>query len=256
MKSKNKSVKGKKIIIANWKMNLSIKQALDFIKKLKSFNNKAIIAAPYTFLPELAKKTSKIKFELAAQDVSQFEQGAYTGEVSAKMLKEVRCAYCVVGHSERRIYFKETDQIINQKIKRLLEQNIKPILCIGETDQERKENLTKKVLRNQLKSGLKDIININKILIAYEPVWAISTFQKGNQKQSAEINDINEAHLYIKTVLTDLYGNKADKIKVLYGGTVKPQNSQEILSLNQVDGALVGSASLKISSFNAILKSI
>jgi triosephosphate isomerase len=138
----------------------------------------------------------------------------------------------------------------------LLEQNIKPILCIGETDQERKENLTKKVLRNQLKSGLKDIININKILIAYEPVWAISTFQKGNQKQSAEINDINEAHLYIKTVLTDLYGNKADKIKVLYGGTVKPQNSQEILSLNQVDGALVGSASLKISSFNAILKSI
>lgn len=256
MKPQNMSASGGKIIIANWKMNLTIKKSLEFIKKVKPGKNKVVIAAPYTFLCELSKQLQKKKIKLAAQDVAQFEEGAYTGEVSAEMLRRIKCSYCLVGHSERRIYFKETDKVINQKVKQLLDEKIKVVICIGETDQERNKGLTKRVLKKQLTLALKGIREINNILVAYEPVWAISTFQKGKSKRSAEIQDIIEAHLYIKKVLRNLYGGKAMKIKVLYGGTVKPQNSREILSLKEVDGALVGGASLKVSSFNAILKSI
>ena len=245
-----------KIIIANWKMNLSIKKSLEFIKHIKLSKNKVVIAAPYTFLCELSKKVAKKKIKLAAQDVAQFEEGAYTGEVSAEMLKRIGCSYCLVGHSERRIYFKESDEMINQKILQLLDEGISPVLCIGENVIERRKKLTKRVLKKQLKLALKDVKMPSKILIAYEPIWAISTFQKGKIKRSAEIKDIIDAHLYIKKVLKSLYKKKAVKVKILYGGTVKPQNAKEILSLKEVDGALVGGASLKSSSFNAIIQSI
>ena len=237
-------------------MNLSIKKGLEFIKKVKPYKNKVVIAAPYTFLCELSKKINKKKIKLAAQDVAQFEEGAYTGEVSAEMLRRIKCSYCLVGHSERRIYFNETDKVINQKIKQLFDEKIKVVLCIGETDKERNKGLTKQILKKQLTLALKGVKETNKILVAYEPVWAISTFQKGKIKKSAQIKDIIEAHLYIRKVLKSLYGKKSAQIKILYGGTVKSQNSKEILTLKEVDGALVGGASLKVSSFNAILKSI
>lgn len=247
---------GSKIIIANWKMNLSIKKSLEFIKKIKPSKNKVIIAAPYTFLCEIKKNLAHKKIKLAAQDVAKFEEGAYTGEVSAKMLKKIGCTYCLVGHSERRVYFGETDKAVNLKIKKLIDYGIKPVLCIGENSAQRNKGLTKRIINKQLKAALKDIKDIDEVLIAYEPIWAISTFQKGKIKKSATITDIEEVHQYIKKVLYDLYKKQAIKVKILYGGSVKPKNSQEILSLSEVDGALVGGASLKYSSFNAIIQSI
>ncbi|MFC1598976.1 triose-phosphate isomerase [Patescibacteria group bacterium] len=262
MKRNNMSAKGgsasggSKIIMANWKMNLSISQSQSFIKKIKKNKNTVAVAAPFTFLTQLTKIASAKGVKLAAQNVSQYEPGAFTGEIAAKMIKETGCSYCLVGHSERRVYFKETDQVINQKLHQLLANKIKPVLCFGENAIERKKGLTKKVIARQLKQGLQDVKDPSKLIIAYEPIWAISTFQKGKIKQSAEIQDIIDAHEYTRKVLASMYKRKAAQIKILYGGSVKPANSQEILSLKQVDGALVGGASLKVSSFNAIIQSI
>lgn len=257
MKLKNMPrLKSGKIIMANWKMNLSIKKSLEFIKKIKPTKHKVVMAAPYTFLCELGKVAKKRKLKLAAQDVAAFDHGAFTGEVSAKMLKKVGCSYCLVGHSERRVYFAEKDQMVNQKIKQLLANKINAVLCLGENAKERRQGLTKQVIKKQIEKGLQGIKDPSKIIIAYEPIWAISTFQKGKIKRSAQIEDIIEAHEYIRKVLNSLYKNKANKIKILYGGSVKPQNSQEILSLKQVDGALIGGASLKSASFNDIIQSI
>lgn len=246
---------GKKIVIANWKMNLSVQKALVFIKNLPKTKNEIVIAAPYTFLSGIAQLRNK-KIKLAAQNVSQFTEGAYTGEISAKMLKESGCTHCLVGHSERRIYFQENDKMVNRKIINLLSSNIKPIVCVGENALERKKNLTKKIINNQLRLALTGIKDPKNIIIAYEPVWAISTFQKGKNIKSAGIFDIIEVHNYIKRALADIYKNKAKQIRVIYGGTVNPKNSQQILGLKEVDGALVGGASLKVSSFNAIIRSI
>lgn len=246
----------RKTIIANWKMNLSVNQSLEFIKKIAKTKNEVVIAAPFTFLCELGKHLRKRKIKLSGQNVSQFSSGAYTGDVSAKMLKEEGCTYCLVGHSERRIYFKETDTNINKKIQQLLEKQIKPVLCVGENLAQRKKGQTHQIIKRQITIALKGIKKISNILIAYEPVWAISTFQKAKIKQAATIIDIIEAHAYIREVLAKIHKNQAKSVKILYGGTVNPENSRQILSLKQVNGALVGGASLKISSFNAIIKSI
>jgi triosephosphate isomerase (TIM) len=238
-----------KLLIANWKMNLSIGESIQYIKTVKNQKAEVVIAAPFTFLPIMTKLAKQKKIKLAGQNVSQFSEGAYTGEVSAKMLKEAGCAYCLVGHSERRIYFQETDNQINQKIKNLLSYKITPVICIGETAEQRKSGLTKQILKSQIKGALTGIKNAP-LIIAYEPVWAISTFQKGKNVKSADLNDIVNAHDYIRSLLSDY---KA-KVRVIYGGTVNPQNCQEILALEPVVGALVGGASLKVSSFNAIIK--
>ena len=244
-----------KLIIANWKMNLSIGRALSFIKNLNNTKNEVAIAAPYTFLPGISVLRNK-NIKLGAQNVSEFTEGPFTGEISAKMLKELGCAYCLIGHSERRIYFQETDKSINKKALILLSHNIKPVICIGENGEQRKKKITKKIINTQLRADLAGINDPSRIVVAYEPVWAISTFQKGKTIKSAGIFDIIETHNYIKSVLKDIYGKKSGKTMLLYGGTVNPQNSQQILQLKEVDGALVGGASLKVSSFNAIIKSI
>ena len=155
----------------------------------------------------------------------------------------------MVGHSERRIYFKETDAQINQKVKNLLAQKITPIICIGETAGERKRGLTLKIIKKQLSLALAGIKN-SSVVIAYEPVWAISTFQKGRKLQSAKLDDIISVHSVIKNILS----NYKSKTRVIYGGTVNAQNSRDILKNKQVDGVLVGGASLKVSSFNDIIK--
>jgi triosephosphate isomerase len=239
----------KKIIIANWKMNLSVSDGISFIKDLKPSKAEVVIAAPFTFLADLQKAKQGVQFKLAGQNVASYAVGAYTGEISAKMLKELGCAYCLVGHSERRIYFNETDSQVNQKVKNLLAVKITPVICIGETAKQRKNGLTKQVLKSQLKGALVGINNAP-VIIAYEPVWAISTFQQGKNVKSAELKDIITAHVYIRSLLLDY---KA-KFRVIYGGTVDPQNSRLILSQKEVDGALVGGASLKVSSFNAIIQ--
>jgi len=245
-----------KLIIGNWKMNLSISQSFNFIKKINKNNQQVAIAAPFTFLADMKKKAQAKGIKLSAQDVAPYEQGAYTGEVSAKMLKEVGCSFCLVGHSERRIYFNENDNLINQKIIQLEEYKIQPVLCVGENQTERQKGITKQVIKKQLKIGLSGIKSPERLIIAYEPVWAISTFQKGKIKKSAELIDIIEVHLYIKKTIKQSFGSRAKRIKVIYGGSVKPDNSKEILSLVEVDGALPGGASLKTSSFNAIIQAI
>ena len=156
---------GKKIIIANWKMNFSIGQALKCIKNLKKTKNEVVIAAPFTFLSSIRNLKNK-KIKLAAQDASQFIEGAYTGEISGKMLKELGCTYCLVGHSERRIYFQESDKMVNQKIINLLNNNIKPVVCLGENATQRKKNLTKKIINNQLRNALSGKKDPKNILIA------------------------------------------------------------------------------------------
>lgn len=243
-----------KLIIANWKMNLSVGEAVKYVRALKVGKAQLAIAAPFTFLTEL-KKVSDKKVKLSGQDVSQYEVGAYTGEISAKMLKEAGCAYCLVGHSERRVYFQETDQDINLKIKNLLSHKITPILCVGENAKQKATGQTKSVILQQLKIALAGIKS-SAVIIAYEPVWAISTFQTGKKKQSAGIFDIIEAHNFIHSCLQKIYGHQAARIKIIYGGTVNSENSQAILSLAEVNGVLVGGASLKVSGFNDIIKSI
>lgn len=248
----------KKLIIANWKMNLSLTEAQDFVRALKRSaavkQSRAVIAAPFTMLVALGKQTKGSPIALAAQNVSEHLFGAYTGEVSAKMLKETGSKYSLVGHSERRIYFNETDDQIREKSLRLLEQNIVPVICVGENAEERRKGLTEVTLSRQLTKALRGIEQAQKIVIAYEPVWAISTFQKTKAKKSATPAEISEAHAYIRKVLGELFSKKsATAITVIYGGTVTAQNAQQILSVAGVDGALVGGASLNLESFTAIL---
>lgn len=244
----------KKIIIANWKMNLSIKQGLLYLRGLRQAKEQVIIAAPATFLATLSKSRPKEIF-LAAQDVSRFAKGAFTGEISAKMLKESGCQYCLVGHSEQRFYFQENDGNINLKIHNLIKEKIRPILCLGENYKEREKGLTEKVLSRQIGDCLKNVKDVTRIIIAYEPVWAISTFQT-SKKSSASAKDISQAHIFIKKKLRHIFGSKSTLVKIIYGGTVTPQNSAGILNLPEVDGCLVGNASLKLTSFNAIISSI
>lgn len=240
----------KKIIIANWKMNLSIKEAVIFLKKMKADSAAVVLASPATFLSSLRLVVTPKKIALAGQNVAKYPVGAYTGEISGAMLKEVGCRYCLVGHSERRIYFGETDLDCQAKIQRLLEKKIKPVLCVGENQQQRNHGQTKDIIKKQLLTALAGIKDFTNILIAYEPVWAISTFQKGKVKKSASLSDIITVHRYIRQLL------KNKSVPILYGGTVNPENSHDILNLQEVSGALVGGASLKVSSFTAILNSI
>jgi triosephosphate isomerase (TIM) len=243
-----------KLFIANWKMNLSVGEGLKYLKALKLSRNEVAIAAPFTFLGELNKIATKKKIKLAGQNVSQFETGAYTGEISANMLKEVGCSYCLVGHSERRIYFQETDDMINQKVKMLLKNKIKSVICLGENAGQRASGFTNKVIKSQLDSALTGIKDPVGLIIAYEPVWAISTFQQGKNVKSASSEDIVEAHKYIRSLLVAKYGSRNKQVRIIYGGTVTAQNSRDILKLQGVDGALVGGASLKVSSFNDIIQ--
>lgn len=249
-----------KTLIANWKMNLSLKEAVKYIEVMKPISSKAkseiIIAAPFTFLSGLKSVIKSAKLGLAAQNVAAEKAGAFTGEISASMIAEAGCDSCLVGHSERRIYFQETDDAVNKKIKILQEQKIAPVLCVGETDVERQKGLTQEVIKRQLKVGLNEITNVAKLSVAYEPVWAISTFQQSALKQTATIDQIEEAHLMIKKELVDLYGEKGKKIKILYGGSVSPQNCDMIFKSKFVDGALVGGASLKVLDFIAIINAV
>ncbi|MBN1325559.1 triose-phosphate isomerase [Candidatus Falkowbacteria bacterium] len=242
-----------KLIIANWKMNMSAKAAMNFIPKIIKSKNLVAVAAPYTYLKRLQNKLPKY-IKLSGQDVSVYESGSKTGDISAKMLKETGCAYCIVGHSERRIFKHETDKEINDKILNLLKVKIIPVLCVGENISQKRLGQTNKVLSKQLDGALNNIKKPGNFVIAYEPVWAITTFQKGKIKKSASVQDIKLAHVFIKQWLNKHFGREGKKIMVLYGGTVNPKNSFDILKLKEVDGALVGAASLKVSSFNAIIK--
>jgi triosephosphate isomerase (TIM) len=246
-----------KIIAGNWKMNKDLNESVELINGLKSKlaalpkNVKAIVCPPFTSL-ELAKKLLEgSPVELGAQNMHHEDEGAFTGEVSSKMLKSAGCKYVILGHSERRQYFGETDVSINTKAKKALASGLIPIICVGETLQEREKNITNQVVTTQVKGCLKDIAaaDIEKSIIAYEPVWAIGTGKVATPQQAQDV------HKLIRGLVSQLYGAAtADKIVIQYGGSVKPDNAKELMHQPDIDGALVGGACLKADSFAAIVQ--
>tara|TARA_B100000963_G_scaffold303118_1_gene276257 strand:- start:623 stop:1342 length:720 start_codon:yes stop_codon:yes gene_type:complete len=227
--------------IANWKLNGNSTFLKGYYENLKvNSNNCTIICPPSIYLNSLKVNDENIFF--GSQDVSCFKKGAYTGELSALMLKDSNIDFCLVGHSERRQYFAETN--INVKIKstNLIEENIIPVICVGETLKEKEKNLTEEILFTQIKESIPNLANNQNALIAYEPVWAIGT------GLTPTLDEINEVHELIKN-----FDNKLKNFKVLYGGSVKSSNSKEIKELNHVDGCLIGGASLKVDEFNIII---
>lgn len=239
-----------KYLIANWKMSIYNAQIDKFFKDFKRAqfpgNITYGVSVPSVYLQKTALVLKKINWLAGGQNVAFAESGAYTGENSAKMLKEVGTDFCLVGHSERRTYFNEDNQTINKKIKRLISNDIRPLLCIGETLEEYENKQTKKVLLKQLKECLDDIQDISNIIIAYEPVWAIGT------GKTASTKDIKTNIQYIKQVIQKMFNGKT--VPVLYGGSVKPGKSADIFKIDCVDGALVGGASLNCADFWGIAK--
>ena len=240
-----------KYLIGNWKMSTDNIKADAFCNSMRKSKFPAGIkygiSIPHVYLYKTAQTLKKAGWLAGAQNVAYAESGAYTGENSAKMVSSVGADFSLVGHSERRALFEETDEVVNKKINRIINNGLIPLLCVGETLDEYNQKNTKKVIGRQLKEGLKDIKNISKLIIAYEPVWAIGT------GKVASVNDIKTNILFIKQTIRKKYGDNA-KIPVLYGGSVKSSNAKEIFAIDCVDGALVGGASLDCAEFLAIAK--
>lgn len=245
----------KPLVAGNWKMYKTPKETEIFIKEFLQFvngNERAEIAIcpTYTslYLANQLLKNSSIR--LGAQDVHWEEEGAYTGKVSCNMLLDCGCHYVIIGHSEQRTYFHETDETVNKKVKKALEKGLTPIVCVGETLEQRKENKQKEVVEDQVRKAFENIQNIKETVIAYEPVWAIGTGVNATPEQAQEM------HSFIRNLIERLYDQKiAENIRIIYGGSLKPENAKEIFSQKDIDGGLVGGASLKPDSFYKIVKS-
>lgn len=239
----------KPIIAGNWKMHKTIAEALEFVNEVKDrVNNdkvEAVICAPFTLLKDLKQATKGTNIKIGAQNMHFEEKGAFTGEISPLMLKELDMDYVVIGHSERRQYFNETDETVNKKVLKALEVGIDPILCVGETLEEREAGNTKDVCKVQVEKALENVSkeDLAKVVIAYEPVWAIGT---GKTATSEYANDVIA---YIREVVANLYGELANEVRIQYGGSVKPSNVAEIMNQSDIDGALVGGASLEANDY-------
>jgi len=239
-------------LAANWKMNKTIPEALDFMHAfLPSVagvrDADIVIAPPFTSLFAIAERFVGTNVSLAAQNVFYEEKGAFTGEVSPLMLKDAGCDFVITGHSERRQYFHESDEIVNRKIKLSLKHGLAVICCIGETLAERDNGKTFSVLAAQIAGGLAGVAPQN-LVIAYEPVWAIGTGKTATAAQA------QEAHAFIRKELHSLYGDAAESLRILYGGSVTPENIESLMACPDVDGALVGGASLTAAGFEKIVK--
>ncbi len=239
----------KPIIAGNWKMHKTIAEALDFVNAVKdrvnNDNVEAVICAPFTLLKDLKEATKGTNIKIGAQNMHFEEKGAFTGEISPLMLKELDMDYVVIGHSERRQYFNETDETVNKKVLKALEVGIDPILCVGETLEEREAGNTKDVCKVQVEKALENVSkeDLAKVVIAYEPVWAIGT------GKTATSEDANDVIAYIREVVANLYGELANEVRIQYGGSVKPSNVVEIMNQSDIDGALVGGASLEANDY-------
>ena len=239
----------KPIIAGNWKMHKTIVEALEFIDDVKNkLNNdkvEAVICAPFTLLKDLKEATKGTDIKIGAQNMHFEENGAFTGEISPLMLKELDMDYVVIGHSERRQYFNETDETVNKKVLKALEIGIDPILCVGETLEEREAGNTKDICKAQVEKALENVSqkDLKKVVIAYEPVWAIGT------GKTATSEDANDVISYIRQVVANLYKDLANEVRIQYGGSVKPSNIAEIMNQSDIDGALVGGASLKANDY-------
>ncbi len=247
----------RKIIAGNWKMNMLPNEAMSFINELEPYAKNAkceiILCVPYTdlFYSLLTAQNTNIK--IGAQNMHWEESGAYTGEIAPNMLKCINVEYVIIGHSERRQYFAETDETVNKKIKSALRHELNPILCVGETMKQRELGLEEEVIKQQIIGALEEITKeqAKKIIIAYEPIWAIGTGKVATKE------DANNMIKLIRKEIESLYSKEiADNVSILYGGSVNKNNSKELFETSDIDGALVGGASLKLDEFNEIIKNV
>jgi triosephosphate isomerase len=243
------------IFAANWKMNKTVGESLAFVNRLKKLvigiNDRQVVIAPsFTALYPVGAALKGSGIGLAAQNLSGNREGAYTGEVSARMLADASCTHAIVGHSERRVLFGESNDIIHDKIGMALEFGMQPIFCIGETLQERESGRTFEVIEKQIKEGLNQIeaYDIGKLVVAYEPVWAIGTGETATPEQAGE------AHAFIRRLMENLCGKEpAHRLPLIYGGSVNPDNIGKLMAQADINGALVGGASLDVDTFGKII---
>lgn len=237
-------------------MYKTVPESINFARELKiksiAYNNvDIVIAPPYTSLTAVHEVIKDSKIKLSAQNIHWADEGAYTGEVSTSMLKSTGCVYVITGHSERRQYFAETDEIINKKLLKVLSAKLLPILCVGETLEQQKSGKTERVVDSQLRQAFADVDReqARRVTIAYEPVWAIGTGENATPEQAQEV------HAFIRSLISELYNSEiAGNMRIQYGGSVKPANAAELLHQPDIDGALIGGASLKIDTFLEIIK--
>jgi triosephosphate isomerase len=252
------------IIGGNWKMQIpnvkdAVKRAEEIAKRLINITKISVFIAPsINSLYSIAQILKNTNLHLAGQNIHYYEQGAFTGQNSVLSLIEAGCHYCILGHSEPRRIFGESDYLINLKVIKTLEKGIKPVLCVGETAKERENGLTQKILETQLNGSLKDITEkqINNVIIAYEPVWAIDNkfLNPDIEIRPASIKEASEAHQIIRDWIKEKFGAKSDIIPIIYGGSMKASNAQDLLKLEDIDGGLVGGASLTAKTFLPIIE--
>lgn len=243
----------KKVIAGNWKMNKSPNDVKTFMESfptlVKDADAEVVLCVPYIDLKTALDLATGTNVKIGAQNMHYEEKGAFTGEISPKMLKDINVEYVIIGHSERREYYKETDESVNRKLKAAFEYGLKPILCVGETLSQREEGVTKSFVTTQVEKALDGLTNnqVASTIIAYEPIWAIGT------GKTASKEDANEVCGWIREKVRELYGNAADEVVIQYGGSVKSSNAKELFSMSDIDGGLVGGASLDPEEFSKIV---
>ena len=243
----------KKIIAGNWKMNKTPSEAKALIEELKplvaSETSDVVFCVPAIDIPAAIEAAAGSNIAIGAENMYFEESGAYTGEIAPNMLTDLGVKYVILGHSERREYFGETDETVNKKVLKALQIGINPILCCGETLEQREAGVTKDHVKTQILAGLKDVTNedLVKVVIAYEPIWAIGTGKTATAEQA------NDVISYIREVVASVYGDLANEVRIQYGGSVKPANVAEIMGQSDIDGALVGGASLKADDYVALV---
>lgn len=244
----------KKVIAGNWKMNKLPNEAIELIEKLtplvKDTDSEVIVCVPYIDLFYVLMQTQGTNIKVGAQNMHWEEKGAYTGEISGDMLSKMGVEYVIIGHSERRAYFAETDETVNKKIKSALLYNLKPIVCVGESLEQRETGIAKEIITKQTELALEgiDSKDLEKIIIAYEPIWAIGT------GKTATKEDANESIKWIREKIVEKYGQQvADRVIIQYGGSVKSSNAKELFEMSDIDGGLVGGASLDAEEFAKIV---
>ena len=244
----------KKVIAGNWKMNMLPNEAMQFIEELapyvKDTENEVVLCVPYTDLFYSLLTVQGTNIKIGAQNMHFEENGAYTGEISGQMLKAINVEYVIIGHSERRQYFNETDETVNKKVKAALKYELKPIVCVGETLEQREAGETTDVITNQTRLALEGLTEeqVQNIIIAYEPIWAIGT------GKTATSEDANNSIKEIRDEICKIYGqNTASRVIIQYGGSVKSTNAKELFEMSDIDGGLVGGASLKPEEFSKIV---
>jgi triosephosphate isomerase len=243
------------IVAGNWKMNKTVEASLQLIAELLPLLRdvkgvETVLCPPFTSLQAAGKALQGSSVALGGQDMHWENSGAFTGEVSAEMLLTTGCRYVILGHSERRTYFGETDETVNRKTRAALKAGLLPIVCVGETLQERQGGVTQQVVGRQVRKGFEGIeaADLPKIVVAYEPVWAIGTGQTATPEQAQEV------HAFTRSILSELYGGGAASVRIQYGGSVKADNAAELFSKPDIDGGLIGGAALQAASFCAIVK--